>query len=184
MQLPELAQPYLDRLRDRANGSAHVGILDGAEVVYVARSASRSIWGTSITVGSRLPAHATSIGKTLLAAKDAASLKEWLRGRELARYTKNTLAEQRAFVAELAQIRSHGYAISNQEFELGLRSVAAPIRNEGGDTIAALNVTAPAATFNDEVLGTVVIPAVVETAGELSAAYGWRGNRSRQEVGA
>jgi IclR family pca regulon transcriptional regulator len=170
-------------LRDRVNGSAHVGILDGAEVVYVARSASHSIWGTSITVGARLPAHATSMGKTLLAAKEPAALKEWLRGRQLARYTKNTVAEQRAFMAELAQIRARGFAISNQEFELGLRSVAAPIRSEGGDTVAAINVTAPTALFSEETLK-AVIPAVLETAAELSAAYGWRGARSREEVGA
>jgi IclR family pca regulon transcriptional regulator len=184
MQLPELAQPYLDRLRDRANGSAAIGILDGPEVLYVARSAARSIWGTSITVGSRLPAHATAMGKTLLAAKDAVALKEWLRGHQLVRYTKNTLAEQRALVAEVEQIRGQGYAISNQEFEFGLRSVAAPIRNESSDTIAAINVTAPANVFTDEALENTVIPAVLETAAELSAAYGWRGTRRREEVGA
>lgn len=173
LQLPELAQPYLERLRDRTNGSAHVGILDGKEVVYVGRAASRAIVGSNITVGSRLPAHATAIGKTLLAAKPDAWLREWLAQNDLVRYTIHTLAETATFIAELAQIRDRRYAISNQEFEFGVRSVAAPIVKASGEIVAAINVSAPSAAFTDDIIAGVVIPAVCEAATELSAAYGW-----------
>jgi IclR family transcriptional regulator, pca regulon regulatory protein len=178
LQLPELAQPFLERLRDRTNGSAHVGILDGKDVVYVGRAASRSILGSTIHVGSRLPAHATAIGKTLLAAKSDAWITEWLEANDLTRYTVHTLAERRAFLEEIAQIRHRGFAASNQEFEFGIRSVAAPIRNAASETIAAVNVSAAADAFTAASVTDVVVPAVRETALELSQAYGWRSDTS------
>ena len=175
LQLPELAQPYLERLRDRTSGSAHVGVLDGKEVVYVGRAASRAIVGSNITVGSRLPAHATAIGKTLLAAKTDVWMREWLAQNDLVRYTIHTLAETATFLAELKQIRERGYAISNQEFEFGVRSVAAPIVKATGEIVGAINVSAPSAAFDDDTIANVVIPAVREAASELSTGYGWHG---------
>lgn len=174
LQLPELAQPYLERLRDRTNGSAHVGILDGKDVVYVGRAPSRSILSSTIHVGSRLPAHATAIGKTLLAAKSDAWIRDWLATNDLTRYTVHTLAETRVFLDEIAQIRHRGFATSNQEFEFGIRSVAAPIRNGSSETIAAINVSAAADALTAASVADVIVPAVRETAVELSQAYGWR----------
>lgn len=174
LQLPELAQPYLERLRDRTNASAHVGILDGNDVVYVGRAAARSILSSTIHVGSRLPAHATAIGKTLLAAKTDEWIKAWLKGNDLTRYTANTLAETRALLDELHEIRRRGYAISNQEFEFGIRSVAAPILDAHGQTVAAVNVSTAADGQDPSAVATLLVPAVHETAVELSQAYGWR----------
>ena len=174
LQLPELAQPYLERLRDRTNGSAHVGILDGKDVIYVGRAPSRSIRSSTIHVGSRLPAHATAIGKTLLAAKSDAWIRDWLAANDLTRYTVHTLAETSTFLEEIAQIRHRGFATSNQEFEFGIRSVAAPIRNGSSETIAAINVSAAADVLTAAGVADVIVPAVRETAVELSQAYGWR----------
>lgn len=178
LQLPELAQPYLERLRDRTNGSAHVGILDGKDVVYVGRAASRSILSSTIHVGSRLPAHATAIGKTLLASKSDAWIGTWLAANDLVQYTAATFNDERAFRAEIHQIRARGFAISNQEFEFGIRSVAAPIRNGGGETIAAINVSAGADALTGADVSEIVVPAVRETALELSQAYGWRSDQA------
>jgi IclR family pca regulon transcriptional regulator len=178
LQLPELAQPYLERLRDRTNGSAHVGILDGKDVVYIGRAPARSILRSTIHVGSRLPAHATAMGKTLLAAKSDGWIAEWLAANGLTRYTAHTLAETRAFLDEIRQIRRRGFAISNQEFEFGIRSVAAPIRNGNSETIAAVNVSAAADSLTGTSVTDVVVPAVRETAVELSQAYGWRSDTS------
>ena len=174
LQLPELAQPYLERLRDRTNGSAHVGILDGKDVIYVGRAPSRSILSSTTHVGSRLPAHATAIGKTLLAAKSDAWIRDWLAANDLTRYTVHTLAETSTFLEEIAQIRHRGFATSNQEFEFGIRSVAAPIRNGSSETIAAINVSAAADVLTAAGVADVIVPAVRETAVELSQAYGWR----------
>jgi IclR family pca regulon transcriptional regulator len=172
LPLPELAQPYLERLRDRTNGSAHVGILDGKDVVYLGRAASRAILGSSIHVGSRLPAHATALGKALLAWQSEAELERWLASYPLVRYTATTYADAHAFRDDLAQIRARGYALSNAEFELGIRSVAAPIVDAAGGAVAAVNVTAPAEALTDDALRAIVVPAVCETAVELSRAYG------------
>ena len=174
LPLPELAQPYLERLRDRTNGSAHVGILDGKEVVYVGRAASRAILGSTIHIGSRLPAHATAMGKTLLASQSDDWIRTWLERNDLERYTATTLAEVTGLLEELAQIRVRGYAISNAEFETGIRSVAAPIVDGGGETVAAINVSAPANALTDDALGGIVIPAVCDAAAALSVAYGRR----------
>ena len=182
LQLPELAQPYLERLRDRTNGSAHVGILDGKDVVYVGRAASRSILGSTIHIGSRLPAHATAIGKALLAAKSDSWISEWLAMNDLVRYTATTHVDERAFLTEIAQIRTRGFAVSNQEFEFGIRSVAAPIRNGNSETIAAINVSSAADTLTSTNVRDTVVPAVRETARELSQAYGWRSDLPTGEV--
>jgi IclR family pca regulon transcriptional regulator len=181
LQLPELAQPYLERLRDRTNGSAHVGILDGNDVVYVGRAAARSILTSTIHVGSRLPAHATAIGKTLLASKSDEWIENWLGTSDLKRYTQTTLADTRTLLDEIHMIRKRGFAISNQEFEFGIRSVAAPIRNGASETIAAINVSAAAETLTGASVADIVVPAVRETALELSQAYGWRSDTAPGE---
>jgi IclR family pca regulon transcriptional regulator len=175
LPLSELAQPYLEQLRDRTNGSAHVGILDGEQVVYVGRAASRAILGSTIHIGSRLPAHATAIGKTLLAAQDDGWIRRWLERNELVRYTQTTLADARAFLDEIAHIRARGYALSNAEFEIGVSSVAAPIVDAAGAAVAAVNVSAPANVLSDATVRDLVVPAVCEVAAELSRAYGARG---------
>jgi IclR family pca regulon transcriptional regulator len=110
----------------------------------------------------------------LLAAKSDAWIREWLATNDLTRYTVHTLAETRAFLNEIGQIRQRGFATSNQEFEFGIRSVAAPIRNGNSETIAAINVSTPADALTAASVADVVIPAVRETAAELSQAYGWR----------
>jgi IclR family pca regulon transcriptional regulator len=174
LPLPELAQPYLERLRDQTNGSTHVGILDGQEVIYIGRAASRAILGSTIHIGSRLPAHATAIGKTLLASQSDAWLRTWLEEHALERYTATTHAETTGFLRELEQIRARGYAISNAEFEMGVRSVAAPIVDAAGEAVAAVNVSAPFDALTDESMHAMIIPAVRETAAQLSLAYGHR----------
>lgn len=174
LPLPDLAQPYLERLRDRTNGSAHVGILDGEAVVYVGRAASRAIMGSTIHVGSRLPAHATAIGKTLLASQSDDWIRDWLERNELVRYTATTLADVHALLEEIANIRARGYAVSNAEFEIGISSVAAPILDAAGAAVAAVNVSAPANALSDDGVRQLVVPAVRETASELSRAYGAR----------
>jgi IclR family pca regulon transcriptional regulator len=174
LQLPELAQPFLERLRDETNASAHIGILDGKDVVYVGRAASRAILRSTIHVGSRLPAHATAIGKMLLAGKSSAELDTWLADNELERYTAHTLAGMRALLEELARIRERDYAFSNQEFEFGIRSIAAPVRDVRGETIAAINVSAPADALAATIVEDTIVPAVRAAARDLSQACGWR----------
>lgn len=168
----DLAQPYLEQLRDLTAASSHLGVLDGGDVVYVARAASRLVLSSTIQVGSRLPAQATAMGKVLLAAMSPEEISDWLRHASFSRYTANTLSQSR-LLEELLVTRARGYAVSNGEFEAGIRSVAAPVLGADGVVIAAINVSGPATVLKDEELTGTVLQAVLATARELSKVSRW-----------
>jgi IclR family pca regulon transcriptional regulator len=174
LQLPDLAQPYLERLREETSASAHLGILEGAEVVYVARVQTRLMSASNIHIGSRLPAHATSMGKVLLAFQPAETLERLVKDSRLTAYTVRTITDPVKLRRELIAIRERGYVFNDQEFELGVRSIAAPVYGQGGKVIAALNVSAPTPVLTDEKVDQVAIPAVRRATAELSASLGYR----------
>ncbi len=140
MPMPALVQPALDALSDRIGESSSVSVLDGAEIVYVARAAQRKVMSISLMPGSRLPAHCTSMGRVMLAALPESDARARIGAGPLPARTPRTLTDPEAVMAELARIRSQGYAVNDQEVEIGLRSVAVPLANARGQVIAALNV--------------------------------------------
>lgn len=140
MPMPALVQPALDALSDRIGESSSVSVLDGAEIVYVARAAQRKVMSISLMPGSRLPAHCTSMGRVMLAALPESDARARIGAGPLPARTSRTLTDPEAVMAELARIRSQGYAVNDQEVEIGLRSVAVPLANARGQVIAALNV--------------------------------------------
>lgn len=174
LQLPEFAQPYLEQLRDETGASAHIGILDGQEVVYVARVAAKAVSAVQVTVGSRLPAHATAMGKVLLAYLPPARLQERIHGSELQPYTQATKTMIAELQKELAIIREQGYAISQAEFEQGISSIAMPIFSQGGSVIAAVNIAAPSFAWQETSLQEHYLPAVRKVAEQLSLFSGYR----------
>lgn len=174
LQLPEIARPYLEQLRDETGASSHLGILDGREVVYIAGVPARGLSTVNVTIGSRLPAYATAIGKCLLAFQSSESLHEMLFGTDLTPYTEHTKTMHGELQGELNSIRNNGYAISNGEFESGIRSIAAPIFDQQGSVIAALNVAASDSTLKDDFISRVGLRAVYETASTLSVFFGYR----------
>jgi IclR family pca regulon transcriptional regulator len=139
-RLPELAQPILEELSRRNGESTSLAILDGTDIVYLARIHTRRIISVGISPGTRFPAHATSMGRVLLAALTAAELDGYFAGADLARLTPRTLSSREAIEAELARVREAGYAVVDQELEVGLRSVAVPVLGADGRTTAAINV--------------------------------------------
>jgi IclR family transcriptional regulator, pca regulon regulatory protein len=169
MQLPDLARPYLEKLRDQTGASAHMGILDGAEVVYVARAATSTSFSTlNVMIGSRLPAHATSMGKVLLAFLSEEKLQAMSESINLPSFTSQTKTMLADLKKELAEIRSKGYAVSKEEFEIGICSVAVPIFDRDGGIIAAINVAAPTSVLNPDILESEVVPVICETSKALS----------------
>jgi IclR family transcriptional regulator, pca regulon regulatory protein len=140
MPLPQIVQPHLDRLSEAFGESTSVSILDGAEIVYVARAAQRKVMSIALMPGSRLPAHCTSMGRVLLAALPEAEARARLGTGPLAARTERTLTDPEAVMAELARVRAQGHAINDQEVELGLQSLAIPLRNARGKVVAAMNV--------------------------------------------
>ncbi|HXD28009.1 MAG TPA: IclR family transcriptional regulator C-terminal domain-containing protein [Arthrobacter sp.] len=139
--LTELTEPVLEELSSRLNESASASVLDGADVVYIARVHTRRIMRVGITVGSRFPAYATSMGRVLLAHLAPEDLEAALAARPLQALTPNTLTDPAALRRELAAVRERGWCLVDQELEVGLRSVAVPVLSPDGSVAAALNVS-------------------------------------------
>jgi IclR family pca regulon transcriptional regulator len=153
MPLPRIVQPWLDQLAQQIGQSTSVAILDEGEIVYVARAAQRKVMSIALMPGSRLPAYCTSMGRVMLAALPEDQARELLKTRPLSARTPHTLTNLEAIMAELERARIQGYAAVDQEVEIGLRSIAVPIRNARGIVIAALNTGLSA---SPEPMGVVV----------------------------
>jgi len=151
MPVPRIVQPALDALSERIGESTSVSILDGAEIVYVARAAQRKVMSISLMPGSRLPAYCTSMGRVMLAALPEAEARALLGTSPLPARTPRTLTDPVAILSHLAEVRRQGFAVIDQEVETGLQSLAVPLRNAREKVVAALNVglagTEPAETL-------------------------------------
>ena len=144
LSLPEIAQPYLERLAASVGESTSASVLDGLDIVYIARVPTRRIMSVAINIGTRFPAYATSMGRVLLAALPAEQLEQRLAGASLPARTSRTIATVDALRRELDRVREQGWALTDQELEQGLRSLAMPISDAQGRTVAAINVSAHA----------------------------------------
>ncbi len=169
MPLPQMVQPLLDRLSDELGESSSVSILDGGEIVYVARAAQRKVMSIALMPGSRLPAFCTSMGRVMLAALPEAEARALLEAEKPVARTRYTMTDVGSILAELAKVRAQGYALIDQEVELGLRSIAVPLLNARGATIAALNIGVPATQTNVEELARLYLPALKQVQAELRA---------------
>jgi len=167
-----IAQPVLERVSDALNESASVAVLDNDEIVYVARAATRRILSINLSVGSRLPAACTSMGRVLVAALDAGARTRFLKRVKLRQYTERTITDRQELAAELETVARQGFAIVDQELEPGLRSCAVPIVRPDGVVIAALNVGVHASRADVASLGRDVLPILRRAAGDISAALG------------
>ncbi|MGZ4493242.1 MAG: IclR family transcriptional regulator domain-containing protein [Actinomycetes bacterium] len=139
--LPQVAQPHLERLSAELGESTSAAVLDGGDIVYVARVATRRIMTVGITVGTRFPAYATSMGRVLLAGLAPDELEPLLAPAGLRALTDRTITDPVALRAELDRVREQGWALVDQELDPALRSLAAPVRDAGGTVVAALNVS-------------------------------------------
>jgi IclR family pca regulon transcriptional regulator len=171
--LAPAAQPILDELCEAVHESCSVSILNGADILYVARASTNArLLSVDLGVGSRLPAYCTSMGRVLLAYLPEIRLREYLAGAKLVPHTRRTITSKLKFVDELREIRKAGYAIVNQELEIGLRSIAVPVRQKSGSVIAAMNVGTQAVRVSLEELRTRIYPQLCGAARRLSALLG------------
>ncbi|MEU7528701.1 IclR family transcriptional regulator C-terminal domain-containing protein [Saccharothrix sp. NPDC042600] len=159
LSLPEIAQPHLERLSGEVRESTSASVLDGTDVVYVARFAASRIMAVSITVGTRFPAYATSMGHVLLAGLPSGELEHHLASARLEPLTSHTITSVERLRDELDKVRAQGWALVDQELEEGLRSVAAPVRDRDGRVVAAVNVSTHASrTTLDRIRKDIVPP--------------------------
>jgi IclR family pca regulon transcriptional regulator len=167
--IARLAQPVLERVSSQLHESSSVAVLDGDDIVYVARAAVRRILSIGLAVGSRLPAPCTSMGRVLIAHLDEPSRARLLGRVKLPRHTPRTIVDKNEFRAELDRITSQGYAVVDQELELGLRSMAVPIVGGGRRVVAALNVGVSAGRADRQTLLREFLPVLQQAAAEIGA---------------
>jgi IclR family transcriptional regulator, pca regulon regulatory protein len=136
----EAARPVLERITEALRESSSMSMLDGGEIVYVARSAASRVLSAGLSVGSRLPAYCTSMGRVLLAALPDSELSAYLRGLKPKSYTPKTVVKIADLRKAILKVRKCGYAIVNEELEAGLRSVAVPVFTRSNRIVAAINV--------------------------------------------
>jgi IclR family pca regulon transcriptional regulator len=178
LTLPEVAQPHMEALVAKVNESSSISVLDDLEVVYVVRVPTRRIMSITLSVGTRLPAYATSMGRVLLANLPEEELEERLARIDIRPLTARTVTDKDELRAILAAARKQGYAATDQELEEGLRSLAVPIRDAGDVVIAALNVSVHASRASMAVLRRDFLPfarqAVAGIQADLSGSRAFR----------
>ncbi len=169
LQLGELAQPAMELLSEQVHESVSAAVLDGDEIVYVARVPTTRIMSITLTLGSRLPALTTSLGRVLIADLGDDEIDKRLADAAVEARTASTKTDRDDLRQELTLVRAQGFAVVDEELEIGVRSVAAPLRDRRGRAIAALNIGAQAGRVSmDRLLGEFV-PQLLAAATDITA---------------
>jgi IclR family transcriptional regulator, pca regulon regulatory protein len=169
LAMPEIASPHLEELVARVRESSSISVLDGHNIVYVARVPTKRIMTVAISVGTRFPAYATSMGRVLLAGMSPEDLEKYLSEAEFEAFTARTVTDPDRLREIVGEVGRQGYAIVDQELEEGLRSIAAPIHGAGNAVIAAINLSGHASRVSLAAMRAVLLPALLETAGRIEA---------------
>ncbi len=172
-RLPRVLQPTLNRLAAQTQESFSAVVLDDDEVVIIARSGNEWRNGASrmlaygLHLGARLPAHATSTGRVLLANLPKPQFAEWMKGRALSRLTAFTVTEAKKLREIVKDARANDFCIASEEHEVGVHALAIPLRNAQGVTVAALNVVAQPGRLDSSAMQKDLLPLMREAAHEL-----------------
>jgi IclR family pca regulon transcriptional regulator len=169
LNLWETAQPLMEELTKQTNESCSAATLDLPDIVYVARVPTSRIMTIALGIGTRLPAHCTSMGRVLLAALPEPELEDFLATARLEAYTDRTIVDPERLRQTIHTVREQGWALVDQELEIGLRSIAAPLRVDGR-TIAAINVSAAAPRVPLEQLRGRFLPELLKTVELIATA--------------
>ena len=162
------AEPVMEALVQQVQESCSAAVLDATDIVYVMRVPTHKIMRISLGVGSRLPAFCTSMGRLLLADLEPDERRARLEASPLEGFTKHTVTDIDVLLAKVAQARRQGWCLVNQELEEGLISIAAPIVDRAGRTVAALNISGQANRTSAKVMQDSMLPALLAAAREIS----------------
>ena len=163
-----LAEPVMEALVDEVKESCSAAVLDGTDIVYVLRVPTHKIMSISLGVGSRLPAYCTSMGRMLLSALPPDEMMKVLQASDLAARTRYTVTDMDEMATRIAQVRKQGWSLVNQELEEGLVSIAAPITDRAGQTVAALNISGQANRSSAKVMQETMLPQLIAAAQAIS----------------
>jgi IclR family transcriptional regulator, pca regulon regulatory protein len=176
LNLTEIAQPYMEHVVERTQEGCSLATLDQTEAVYVTRVPTHRISSITLATGTRLPAHATSMGHVLLAGLSEPELERYFAQADLRPLTGHTITRREDLISRLDLVRKQGYAIVDQELERGLRSAAAPVKDSNGRVIAALALSALTATTDEETFrehhATIIVEAAHQISRDLGADFG------------
>lgn len=164
----DVARPHMERLVAQTGESTSMAQLDGSDIVYVARVAVPKIVTLAVSIGTRFPAHATSMGKVLLAALDSVELETVLAEPGRSGVDARWQPDRESLLRSLREVRARGWALADQDLALGVRSIAAGVRNGDGTVVAALNVTVHAAETSVDKLTGAYLPLLLHTAADIS----------------
>jgi IclR family pca regulon transcriptional regulator len=169
LSLADVAQSHLSDLANEVHESCSASVLDGFEIVYVARAATKRIMTISLSVGTRLPAYATSMGRVLLAALPADQLDAYLDRASLTPLTERTIVDQDRLRGEVYRTRSRGWCLVDQELEDGVRSIAVAVHDASGQVVAAVNTSAHATRVPLTTLQKSFLPKLKDCAAAIDA---------------
>lgn len=164
----EAAQRYMEEVTAAVDESCSAAVLDGTDIVYVARVSTRRIMTVALGIGTRLPAHATSMGRVLLAYQDPAQQDAYLKTAKLEKITEQTTVQASALKKILAEVKQQGYCIVDQELERGVRSIAVPVFDRAGKCLAAINVGTHVTRVTKAKLLNKVLPALIEASSKIT----------------
>jgi IclR family transcriptional regulator, pca regulon regulatory protein len=170
--LPKIAERFLEEVTLETKESSSASVLDEDEIVYVARVQTRRIMSVSLSIGSRLPAFCTSMGRVLLAHLPAEMLEKYLKVTKFQRFTEKTISDPEALRKELSSVFKQGYALVDQELEIGLRSLAVPVFAGGGRAVAAINIGTQAARISKSEVLQQFLPVLRKAAKNISSCLG------------
>jgi IclR family transcriptional regulator, pca regulon regulatory protein len=170
LAVPDLALPYLEQLSQAVAEASSAGVLDGPDVVYVARVPANRVMTVSIGLGTRFPAYRTSLGRALLAALPDAEVAAVWEASDRTQPTPFTVTDLGQLLAKLVEVRTTGYALVDQELEIGVRSVAAPLHDVTGRAVAAINISTHASRTSLRDLQATFAPALLRVAAEIDHA--------------
>ncbi len=174
LNLNEIVQPYLASFSERVNESASVSVLDDTDIVYIARVPTKRIMTVAIGLGSRFPAFQTSMGRVLLADLPDEQIGDIFDRSDRSSVTEHTASTVDELLAAIADVRATGWALVDQELEVGVRSMAAPIRNAAGCSIAAMNVSTHVGRTDLDQIHREFLPELLDTAEQITAALALR----------
>lgn len=170
LRLVEIAQQPMERLADEVKESSSMSVLDGLDIVYVARVSTKRIMTIALALGSRLPAYPTSMGRVLLAGMPESDLDGYIAKTRFEQLTQHTIVDEGKFRAAIDQVREEGYALVDQELEEGVRSIASPIVNRDREVVAAMNISCHASRVTVATMRKQLRPRLTATAEEISTA--------------
>ena len=174
LDLKRIAYPYLKELSAEINETVNLAVLDGIQIVYIDRVKTGQIININLNIGSKLPVYCTSMGKSLLAFLPNDELLELLNKITLKPITPHTITNKARLLKELEKVKERGFSVNDKELDIGLRSVAAPVRNEYGTVVAAVNIAVPSSRVTFEELRTKFASKVIHLSKVISEALGYR----------